>query len=77
MNIFVGDLVSQVTNPWSKYLLASKYEEQLDKEFQGRYKGSHVGTHVCILAACKEHEGVSYFLDNNFSSCSFLFNIFI
>lgn len=34
-----GDLTSKIENPWSKYLLASKFEEDLNKDHQGRYKG--------------------------------------
>lgn len=36
---FTGDLQSKIENPWSKYLLASKFEEDLDTEYDGRYKG--------------------------------------
>jgi hypothetical protein len=32
------DLVSNSEAPWSKYLLASKFEEDLDREYGGRYK---------------------------------------
>lgn len=35
----LGDLESTVENPWSKYLLNSQFEEDLEKEFMGRYKG--------------------------------------
>eukprot|EP00596_Hydrurales_sp_CCMP1899_P004508 CAMPEP_0119053168 /NCGR_PEP_ID=MMETSP1177-20130426/74251_1 /TAXON_ID=2985 /ORGANISM="Ochromonas sp, Strain CCMP1899" /LENGTH=256 /DNA_ID=CAMNT_0007033035 /DNA_START=45 /DNA_END=815 /DNA_ORIENTATION=- len=34
-----GDLTSKIENPWSKYLLASKFEEDLNKDHQGRYEG--------------------------------------
>jgi hypothetical protein len=37
--IVTGDLESTVENPWSKYLLNSKFEEDLEIEFMGRYKG--------------------------------------
>lgn len=37
--IITGDLESTAENPWSKYLLNSKFEEDLEKEFMGRYKG--------------------------------------
>jgi hypothetical protein len=34
-----GDLTSKIENPWSKYLLTSKFEEDLNKDHQGRYEG--------------------------------------
>ena len=34
-----GDLTSNVQNPWSKYLLDSQFEDDMNVEFQGRYYG--------------------------------------
>ena len=39
--LYTGDLTSKIENPWSKYLLSSKFEINFDAENYDRYKGMY------------------------------------